>query len=300
MKTKIIILAQLSLGALLISAATTAGLNDSKPVSVANKARAELMRLTAIRPNNYFEQAVVAASTRQASYADKNLKLWAEVADALNIADQHVHWTISQYGKKIVQLRGNAQTLQLPAGEYTATLKIGSYSREQPLTLQVGQQVSPYFKVELSSLKLRSNHSVSWTITDSNRQTYQLDSQRRVNKLLPAGRYTVSISRQGYSVQKSVHIKAGQVLEANIDMPLGKVRLLASKDKQPLFKPVSWAIYRLVDRQRYPVGQYELHSQSIDLPPGQYEAVAKHGDIGGKRQFWVRQNSDNKVVLALD
>ena len=213
MKTKIVVIAQLSLGALFISAATTAALNDKY-----------------VQP--------------------KEKKLQEEIP---------------------------LELIQLTA-----------ISSEPVET-----------KNDLATLQLRSNQAVDWLIIGANNSNYEFNAKSRLNKRLPAGHYTVRAIFRDIALHKKIHIQAGQSLTTNLDIPLGQVRLIATKDDQPLFKTVIWDVYRVTGEKRKLIGKYNLHSRSISMPPGRYEAIASYKDIKGKRQFQIQEGRTNDVILAL-
>lgn len=297
MKTKIIILAQLSLSALFISAATTASLNDGRlalPYSVE-----QVRHSLAISAHHETTRHIDSVRAEQDS-ADKNLKLRADIAGALEVSDQQINWIVSHRGKVLETLQGNVQALKLPTGSYQVKLGIGEYISEKTVSVNSGQQVQPYFRAEIASLQLRSNQVVDWLLTGSDNRSYRANAKLRLHQLLPADRYTVQAVLGDFPLQKEVHLRPGQSMKATIDIPVGRVKLIATRDKQPLFKPVTWEVFRLGRNQRQSVGKYHQHTQSISMPPGQYEAVARSENVIEKRQFWVREGSENNVILALD
>ncbi len=297
MKTKLIIMAQLSLSALLISAATTASLSDAEPMQLKKETlqvetRSALMKLASVRPGSF-------DAIDHNLHQDKNLRLRANIANVLQISDHNIRWTISKYDQVIRQLQGNSQSINLPTGSYVIKLTLGKYNREKQVTIRPGQQIQPYFNTELAALKMHSNQIVDWAITGTE-HSYRINSRSHFNELLPAGNYTVSAVFGDVALQKEIHIKTGQRLKAFMDVPLGQVRLMATKDSQPLFKAVAWDIYRITGGKRHLVGEYQLHSRSIAVPPGHYEAVASYDGKSGRRQFRVREGGKNNVILALN
>lgn len=291
-------MAQLSLSALLISAATTAALNDNKSARLIDETHLELMRLTTVRPDAIVVQSNSSVASVYSN--DKTLRLQVDTPNSLSVGDHHVHWEIRQDGKVLERLQGNSQGVDLPAGSYQVQLRVGEYVCEKQITIQDGQQIQPYFDVAFSQLKLRSNEVVDWVITGSDKRTYRINAKSHLSLLLPADNYKVNISLRDFTVRKELYVAAGELLEAKVEVPLGNVRLIATQDNQPMFKPVVWDIYRLEGKKRRLTGQYRSHSKSIRIPPGYYEAVAYHDNTKSQRQFLVRQNSKNEVVLALE
>ncbi len=295
MRTKLIIMAQLILSALLISAATTAALTDNSATQLKPSVSAPsvLTSLAAVRPSRM-------NSTQLTMLNGKNLQLQTGIANELAIADQRIHWTISQHGESVKTLRGNLQAVDLPEGLYTVQLAVGHYRSVKQVNIRHDQQIQLYFSAALAELRLSSNQAIDWLITDSSKRSYRINAKSQFNELLPAGSYTVRALWGGLALDKKLHIQAGQQLEASLNMPIAKVRLMATKDSQPLFKAVAWDVYRLTDGARKLVGQYYLHNRAISIPPGHYEAVARYQGNSGKRQFRVRENSTNNVILALN
>ena len=286
-------MAQLSLSALLISAATTAALDDNRSPLLQEETRSELVKLVAVRAESV-------DSIDNGMHQNKNLRLQANITNTLQIPNQSILWTISQHDKVVTRLRGNSQGVDLPAVEYTVKLSVGKYSRVRQVSIQHDQQIQPYFSPELARLQLRSNQNVDWLITSSDSRSYRINGKSRLNELLPAGNYTVHALFRDLTLNKNILIKTGQQLKAVLNIPVGKVRLMATKESQPLFKTVVWDVYRLTKDERKLVGKYRLHNRSISMPPGHYEAVASYRNNSGRRQFRVREDSTNNVVLALD
>ena len=290
-------MAQLSLSALLISAATTAALNDSRSPQLQEEilqeeTRSALMRLVSVRSDKV-------DSTERAMPQGKNLRLQADIPAALQVADQQIHWSISQRDRIISKLHGGLRDIHLPVGSYTIQLTVGNYSNEKKVSIQPDQQIQPHFNIALSALQLHSNQAVDWLISGADR-SYSVNAKSRLNALLPAGNYTVRALFHDFILHKKIQVKAGQQVRVALNIPIGNVRLIATRDSQPLFKTVAWDVYRLTQGKRKLVGKYHLHSRSISMPPGHYEAVARHKNNSGRRQFRVREGSTNDVILALN
>lgn len=192
------------------------------------------------------------------------------------------------------------QALNLPEGSYTVTLTIGKFTTSKEVNVSNGKRIQPYFRANLARLQLSSNQVVDWLLVGSEQRKFTISHQSQFDELLPADNYLVKAVLRDLPLHKEIRLKPGQTVKNAINIPVGKVNLFATKNDQPLFKPMLWKVFRLENNQRQQVGKYRLHAKSISIPPGFYEAVAEHEDIRRTRQFWVRKDTINKIVLALD
>nr|CAA6830751.1 MAG: Unknown protein [uncultured Thiotrichaceae bacterium] len=231
---------------------------------------------------------------------NNNLQLSVNLPEKLLISDSEIEWQVRKNGKAIHQLEGSQQSVKLAAGLYQIRLKIGKYQAEKQVTIHKGQQVRPYFQVDVGRLEMSADHLADWKITGSDNVSYPIRNKRSVSEVLPAGEYQVKMMLASVAQKRIVTVKSGKQSEHHLEIPLGKVNLMAIRDNQPLLQSMKWEVFRLGKGGRHKVAEYHLHAKSVDMPPGQYEAVARHQDKTSKRRFWVQKETTNKVVLVME
>jgi hypothetical protein len=231
---------------------------------------------------------------------EKNLKLQAILPGKLAINDARVIWRIQRAGKTIRTLKGNQQALNLTEGMYVVHLQIGEYKSSKRVVIKKNQQLRPYFRANIGHLAMSADHPVIWQIDGPDNLHYQTKPQHAVNEVVPAGEYRVKAVLPALVQQHKISVRAGQHATHRLIMPLGKVNLMAIRNNQPLLQAMEWEVFRLEKTRRHSVGKYHLHSNSIRVPPGQYEAVARHKDKISKRRFWVQKETTSKVILVMD
>ncbi|MGB1008136.1 MAG: hypothetical protein ACPGVP_00340 [Thiolinea sp.] len=229
-----------------------------------------------------------------------NLTLQVNTPDSLDIPDRRIVWTITQNSRLYQKITGNGHRLNLPAGAYQVNLKIGRYTGSRDIVVRQGASIQPYFGVNLAKIRLRSNQTMDWKFTGLNSNNFVISQRMQLDEFVPADTYVIKAVLRNMPLQKKVRLQPGQQTQVEMNIPVGKVRLIATKDDRPLFSPMSWQVYRLEKNRRQQVGQYHLHAQSISMPPGHYEAVARFRGTVRKRQFWVQRNTNNKIILGMD
>lgn len=229
-----------------------------------------------------------------------NLTLQVNTPDSLDIPGSRIVWTITQNSRLYQKITGNGHRLNLPAGAYQVNLKIGRYTDSRDIVVRQGALIQPYFGGNLAKIRLRSNQTMDWKFTGLNSNNFVISQRMQVDEFVPADTYVIKAVLRNMPLQKKVRLQSGQQTQVEMNIPVGKVRLIATKDDRPLFSPMSWQVYRLEKNQRQQVGQYHLHAQSISMPPGHYEAVARFRGTVRKRQFWVQRNTNNKIILGMD
>lgn len=235
--------------------------------------------------------------------ADDNLILEVQLAESLEVPVQAVHWQISDaQGVPVQQVYGQARSLKLKDGHYHIKLSIGQFTLHKELAIQAGIVSRPYFKAELGRLAVTANHAADWTIKSLNpaNLNFTVKTTQYLEAWVPAGFYEITPSYSGVARRQVVNILAGNLSTVNIDIPVVQVSLIAVENNQPLFKPVAWRVFRLEQGERQHIGNYYQHSQGITVPTGFYEVIATHDSTVRSRQFWVKENTNNKIILAMD
>lgn len=239
-----------------------------------------------------------------AAEADNNLILEVQLTASLDVPQQAISWQVSDaQGVSVQQVYGYTQALKLKEGHYHLQLKIGQFTSHKELAIQAGRVSRPYFKAELGRLAVMANHTANWTINSLSQTDikFAVEATQYLEAWVPAGFYEVTPTYSGVTRRQVVNVLAGQLSTVNIDIPVVQVSLIAVENNQPLFKPVAWAVFRLEQGgERQHVGNYYLHSQGITVPAGFYEVIATHDSTVRSRQFWVKENTTNKIILAMD
>lgn len=231
---------------------------------------------------------------------EKNLQLEVSLSKKLLITEPEIKWQIRQADKTMFDLTGNRHAVKLPDGLYQVRLQIGRYQAEKQVSVHTGQQIQPYFQTNIGRIQMSADHQVDWEITGPDSVVYQLSNKQSVNEVLPAGRYQVKAILPSLAQQQVIDVQPGKYITQHLAVPLGKVNLMAIRNNQPLLQAMKWEVFRLEKDGRRKVGEYHLHAKSINVPPGRYEAVARHQNQTSKRRFWVQKETTNKVVLVME
>lgn len=232
-----------------------------------------------------------------------NLMLQSYFSKALDIPEPAIQWEISDAkGLPVQQVQGSEHALKLAAGTYQIELKIGKFALSKQIELKDDVLTKPYFKAEIGRLDLSANHPADWSINGLSHTptSFETKDTQQLVEFVPAGFYEVTPRHGGVERRQVVHVLADDVTELHIDIPMVDVNLIAVENNQPFFKPVEWSVFRLEHGERQHVGSYHQHSQGISVPAGFYEVIASYNSKIRSRQFWVKENTTNKIVLAMD
>lgn len=257
--------------------------------------------LTIIDTRSHSETTAI--SSRAGLEVSNNVILKAYTPESLELPDVDIKWQITTLqGIQVQEVAGQNQVLQLAEGNYQIRLNIGQFSATKQLVVKTGILSTPYFKADIGRLAIKANHMANWEITGLSPTETKFvikDSQQLVT-WVAAGFYEVTPTHSGVTRRQVVNVLAGDVSSVTIDIPVVQVNLIAVENNQPFFKPVEWSVFRLEKGKRLHIGSYYQHSQGITVPAGYYEVVATHDSIVRSRQFWVKENTTNKIVLAMD
>ena len=233
-----------------------------------------------------------------------NLILEVQLTESLDVPQQAIYWQISDaQGVPVQQVYGQAQALKLKKGHYHIQLSIGQFTLHKELAIQTDVVSRPYFKAELGQLAVMANHTANWTINSLSQTNikFAVEATQYLEAWVPAGFYEVTPTYSGVARRQVVNVLAGHLSTVTIDIPVVQVSLIAVENNQPLFKPVAWTVFRLEQGgERQHIGNYYQHSQGITVPTGFYEVIATHDSTVRSRQFWVKENTINKIILAMD
>lgn len=233
----------------------------------------------------------------------ENLLLQAQVPESVDLPKQVIEWRVyDEKGRLVRQLQGQDQLVRLATGHYQVQLSIGQFIATKLLAVKAEVLSKPYFKANIGHLVLEANHITDWSINSLSHTHIRFDVQasEQVDMWAPSGAYEISSTQSGVMRRQVVNVLEGEMNTLNMNLPLVKVNLIAVENNQPLLKPVEWAVFRLEKGERYYVGRYYQHSQGITIPAGYYEVVATHAATVRSRQFLVKENTSNRVILAMD
>lgn len=233
----------------------------------------------------------------------ENLFLQAQVPESVDLPTQTIKWRIyDEKGGLVRQLQGQDQLVQLASGHYQVQLSIGQFITTKLLSVNAEVLSKPYFKANIGHLVLEANHTADWSINSLSHTHLRFDVQasEQVDMWAPSGFYEIASTHSGVTRRQVVNVLEGEMNTLNMNLPLVEVNLIAVENNQPLLKPVEWAVFRLEKGERHYVGSYYQHSQGITIPAGYYEVVATHASTVRSRQFLVKENTSNRIVLAMD
>ncbi len=257
-------------------------------------------QLVAVTPTPLPVAAVNATTT-------DNLSLSVKVAGDLSIAVRDITWHIravdASYERGYI---GPSPSLSVPSGQYEVTLSIGTYTAMQIVNVLAGKPSKLAFSATIGRLRVNSSHLTDWKIiaqdgADAGKIVSTSANSKILNALLPPGKYEVLASRgDGIQHSQRLQVSSGKLSAANIQMPSGKVTLIATLDNGPALRPMSWTVYRL-DGGRQTIATPRRHSANLEVAPGQYEAVATLDDGQERRRaFTVLTGTSNRIVIAMD
>lgn len=232
-----------------------------------------------------------------------NLILKAHLTESLDVPNEIIDWQVKDaQGVQVQHLHGQEQSLRLTEGSYQVQLTIGRFTATKQLVIKAGVVSTPYFKANIGRLVVTANHAADWLITSLSDAgiCVEIKATQQLEEWVSAGFYEITPTHSGVARRQVVNVLAGDISTVNIDIPVVQVSLIAVENNQPFFKPVEWSVFRLEQGERQHVGNYYHHSQGITVPTGYYEVIATHDSTVRSRQFWVKENTTNKVVLAMD
>lgn len=234
-----------------------------------------------------------------------NLALSANVPTGLGVSDADVVWRISSLnGGENRQLGGRSLHLSLPEGRYEVSLLIGSYAEQVVVEVARAKLAKPEFSANIGRLRASSSMQADWQVVALNgaaagRKLMERKGDKQINDIVAAGEYEVVATVNSASQGQRLRVNRGAVSVANINVPVGKVNLVATLGNSPAMKPMRWTLYRL-DGGRQEVASPKRHSAMLVVAPGHYEAVASLDGRERRREFTVLNGSSNNIVLAMD
>ena len=234
-----------------------------------------------------------------------NLALMAPLPSGLTIANSEINWEVtSQSNHKQWMLHGQLLQVALPTDTYDVTLSIGNYSEKIRLTLEENKLAVPSFKANIGVIQATSDLPADWAIYQLSNQVpsqelFKKSNVTHFNGIVPTGEYSVVARINNIIQQQHVRINRGISETLVLDMPTGKINLVATLANFPAMRLMNWKLYRL-DGGRQEVASPRQHAISLEVPPGHYEAIAQLNGHERRREFTVLAGTSSSVVLAMD
>lgn len=238
--------------------------------------------------------------------AELNLVLQANIPSSLFVADSDITWLVqARNGGVERELHGRRLDLSVPNGIYEVLLRIDAYEERVVVDVSDGKLAAPRFATNIGRVKASSTTPASWDV-------FRMQGAFLMNKVLgrgesyqisgvvPVGEYDVVASINEASQHARIHVGHGEIAEASLDVPTGRVNLVATLGNTPALRPMEWKVFRLENGHRREIAAPRRHMATLVVPPGQYEAVASLDGKERHREFTVMQGTDNSVVLAMD
>lgn len=237
--------------------------------------------------------------------ASCNLALVAPIPSNLTIANSDITWELVSLSKaEQTVLHGQVLQVALPVDTYDITLIIGNYQEKIRLTLEDKKLSVPSFRANIGILQASSDMAADWAIyqlTDQmpSKELFNKTHVNHFNGVVPTGEYSV-VARINKVIQRQhVRITRGVSATVALDMPTGKINLVATLANFPAMCLMNWKLYRL-DGGREEIAAPRQHAVSLDVPPGHYEAVAQLNGHERRREFTVLNGTSSNVILAMD
>ncbi|QTR50810.1 hypothetical protein [Candidatus Thiothrix anitrata] len=247
------------------------------------------------------------AATYPSPMTEQNLALNVSLPSGLALTDTEIAWDIHASGNAVnTRLYGQKLGFTLPNGQYQITLTIGAYRENTSVSVQQGKLAVTTFNPRIGRLQGESGLLAAWEVfaVKAGIPPEKILSHERVTRfqaIVPEGEYDV-LAHIG-DAQQLVRVRVGNGASAltRMDIPTGRVNLLATLGNTPAMRPMSWKVFRLDGQSgRREVASPERHSASLVVPPGHYEAVATLNGKQRSRAFTVSKGTLNSIVLAMD
>ncbi len=233
-----------------------------------------------------------------------NLMLSAELPEVLHVKASDIAWQIrTQNGTQVApHLVGASPQVALPSGTYDVQLSVGGYTEHKTVQVNAGQATTLPFSPKVGRLRVRSVTTADWQVTAgaAGAPTRAYPHSTQLDTLVAAGDYEVEAKRPfGISYKQRLSVTAGMLTAASIQIPTGKVSLIATLGDSPALRPMTWTVYRL-DGAKQLVAAPRRHSATLEVSPGHYEAVANLNGLERRRSFTVLTDTRNQIVIAMD
>ncbi|WMP15713.1 hypothetical protein [Thiothrix lacustris] len=238
-----------------------------------------------------------------------NLSLSVSLPAALGVAVRDIGWQVqaTDAAHETLNLVGLSPAVSLPAGQYEVSLVIGAYDEHKVVEVAAANMTTVLFTPSVGRLRVSSDaKDTDWSLTavstntDAPKVLMKREDSLQIDTIVPTGDYDMLASRgDGISHTQRMSITPGGVNRANIQMPGGKVSLIATLNNGPALRPMSWTVYRL-DGGRQAIAAPKRHSANLLVSPGHYEAVATLNGQERHRVFTVLTDTSNRIVVAMD
>ncbi len=236
-----------------------------------------------------------------------NLSLSVSLPTALGVNVRDISWQVQAQGAEARHLTGLSPVVSLPAGKYEVSLVIGAYEEHKVVDVADANITVVPFTPNIGRLRVNSDaKDTDWSLsavsadTKVTKMLIQREDSQQMDSIVPVGDYEVLASRgDGISHTQRLSITSGDVNRASIQMPGGKVSLIATLNNGPALRPMNWTVYRL-DGGRQAIAAPKRHSANLLVSPGHYEAVAMLDGQERHRAFTVLTDTSNRIVVAMD
>jgi hypothetical protein len=259
------------------------------------------------RMGSGFHHGLSSSASRpiEATQDEHNLLLSVGLPKGIFLNPTDITWRIQPQGSpSAYRLYGQQQGLSLPVGTYQVSLNIGDY-QEQRLVRVIPERVAnAAFSGNFGRLQVYSEKLANWEAVSLQQgvppsSIRSRAASRQFDAIVAAGEYDV-IAMLG-EVRQSVRVRvgAGKTGVAYVQIPGGRINLVATLGNAPALRPMEWKVFRL-DEGRREIAAPARHSATLLVPAGHYEAIAILNGTQRSRQFTVTDGADSNVVLAMD
>lgn len=241
------------------------------------------------------------------SGVEQNLVLNVSLPNELALVDPEIVWHIQGLDQALEhRLYGRKIGLTLPDGNYRINLTIGAYVENSTVAVRHGKLAVATFNPRIGRLQGQSAPLATWEVfaVKAGAPARKIMMRERVSQfqtLVPEGEYDVFATIGDARQLARVRVNNGANATTHMDVPTGRINLLATLDNTLAMRPMSWKVFRLDGvTGRREVASPERHSVSLLVPPGHYEAVAILNGKQRSREFTVRSGTFNNIVIAMD
>ncbi len=234
-----------------------------------------------------------------------NLLLNANLPKGIFLNPSDVVWHIKPQDSQFAyQLYGQRQSLSLPVGTYQVSLTIGDYQEQRDISVIPERVADAVFAGNIGRLQVYSEKLANWEAVSLQQGVPPVHirsrgASRQFDTIVAAGEYDVTAMLGEVQQRVRVYVGVGKTEVAYVQIPGGRVNLVATLDNAPALRPMAWKVFRL-DEGRREIAAPDRHSATLLVPAGHYEAVAILNGKQRSRLFTVTDGADSNVVLAMD
>lgn len=283
-------------------------------ITIGDMHSSQLTPLRVVGPSGMFRRfgnapspAPKTGEAQQQVQTGKNLILQVNISPQLAIAERDISWSVRPLDTKSKEhrLAGRSLRLALPVGRYEVCLQIGAYQERKQLQIAAQGVAKPVFSANIAQLRVNSKGKANWEVfqlqpNQPDKRLVSRNASDHINIIVPAGFYRVIATVNEASREQRLEVRRGESRVAQLNVPTGKVNLVATLANAPALKPIYWRVYRVDGGRRQQIAAPKQHSATLVVPPGHYEAVARLDGRERRRSFTVLDGTRNSIVLAMD